>query len=365
MEVTDKELLTDTPIVAVDLDVLEQNISWLSNLAKEVGVKLRPHAKTHKSPYVAKKQLDAGAIGITTAKLGEAEVMVDNGINDILIAFPIIGKRKLERFGQLLKRANLMVALDDLEIARSLNEVGEKLDKEIEIYADVDTGLHRMGRSPIESVDHLYEISKLSHITIKGLMSHTGHAYQAETDEEIRRIAIEDATLLNQTKEMLAEKGVFIPEISIGATATARFIKEIPFVTEMRPGMYVFNDRFVMASGGAKEENCAVSVFATVISHPTNDRIIIDAGSKTLAQDPFKHGGHGVVKGHDNLVISSLSEEHGTIVVRGNTNLNVGDVIQIIPNHICPVINLTDNLYGFRNGELERMIPVLGRGKNR
>lgn len=365
MRINDRNILTDTPIVAVDLNVMEKNIEWLANLSKEAGVKLRPHTKTHKSPYIAQKQIDAGAIGITTATLGEAEVMVDSGIKDILIAFPILGKKKLKRFSDLLVRADLKVALDDIEVARGINEVGKKLNKKIKVYADVDTGLQRMGRKPEESVEHLFEISKLKNIELIGLMSHTGHAYIHDTDEEIKRVAIEDATLLYETKQKLAEKGVDIREISIGATATARFIKDIPYATEMRPGMYVFNDRFVMATGGAKVEDCAVSIFATVISRPSEDRIIIDAGSKTFSSDQFRNGGYGYIKGYENLVLSSLSEEHGTIKVQGRTSLKIGDVIEIIPNHICPAINLTDQIYGFRDGELERMIPILGRGKNR
>ena len=365
MKINDGKILTDTPIVAVDLNVLDKNINWLANLAKEAGVKLRPHTKTHKSPFIAQKQINAGAIGITTATLGEAEVMVDNGIKDILIAFPIIGEKKIERFSNLLLKADLKVALDDIAVAREINVAGKKLNKKIKVYADVDTGLGRMGRIPEESVDHLFKISKLEFIELTGLMSHTGHAYLYSTDEEIRRVAIEDATLLYKTKQKLAEKGVDIPEISIGATATARFIKDIPYVTEMRPGMYVFNDRFVMATGGAKVEDCAVSIFATVISRPNEERLIIDAGSKTLASDVFRNGGYGYIKGHKNLELVSLSEEHGTIIAQGQTNLKIGDVIEIIPNHICPAINLTDQIYGFRDGELERMIPILGRGKNR
>lgn len=365
MQINDLDLLTDTPFVAVDLDVIERNITSIAKLAKEARVKLRPHTKTHKSPYVAKKQLEAGASGITVATLGEAEVMANSGINDILIAFPLVGKQKLNRFSRLLHHADLMVAFDDIVVGQGINEVGEYHRKKIPVYIDVDTGLGRMGRDPEESVVHILEIAKLPFLEIKGLMSHTGHAYKEGSEEAILNVAIEDATLMHQTKIELERKGLHIPEISVGATATARFIKEIPYATEMRPGMYVYNDRFVMSTGGAKEEDCAVSIFATVVSKPNNDRFIIDAGSKTLAADVFWHGGHGQIRGHDNLVIKSLSEEHGTVEIQGKTGLSIGDVIEIIPNHICPSINLADEMYGFRKGVLERMIPISGRGKNR
>jgi D-serine deaminase-like pyridoxal phosphate-dependent protein len=230
---------------------------------------------------------------------------------------------------------------------------------------DVDTGLHRMGRDPIASVDHITAISKLPFIEVRGLMSHTGHAYGFDDYDRVKEIGIEDASLMNKTKQLLEARGVYVPEISVGATATARFIKDIPYATEMRPGMYVFNDRFVMDAGGAKEEDCALCVVATVVGKPDRSRIIIDAGSKTMALDMFRHGGHGKIIGHDNLILKTLSEEHGRIEVSGDTSLEIGDVVQIIPNHVCPVVNLADQLYGFRSGRLDTIIPVSGRGKNR
>ncbi len=365
MHIKDQDLLSDTPIVAIDLDVMERNINGLSRLAQEANVKLRPHTKTHKSPYIAQLQIDAGASGITTATLGEAEVMVNAGIRDILIAFPIIGRRKLTRFSDLLKRSELIVALDEYIVAKGLNEVGEAHKKKIPVYIDVDTGLGRMGKSPQESLKSIMEIAKLPFIEITGLMSHTGHAYAENNEAGVRRVAIEDATILYETKLQLEKQGLEIREISVGATATAKLIKDIPYITEVRAGMYVFNDRFVLGAGGATENDCALSIMATIVSHPSSDRFIIDAGSKTLSSDPYKEGGHGLVKGHKNLVIDRLSEEHGIIKIQGETSLQVGDVIEIIPNHVCPVINLADRVNGFRGGVLERMIAIEGRGMNR
>jgi D-serine deaminase-like pyridoxal phosphate-dependent protein len=365
MLIHDLDLLGDTPFLAVDLAIMERNILQMARLAKEANVKLRPHTKTHKSPLIAKMQIAAGAVGITCAKLGEAEVMVDSGLDDILIAFPLVGKAKLQRFSSLLERAKLITSLDDLEVAKGINEVGAHHKKQIQVYVDIDTGLHRMGRNPMDSIAPILEMAKLPYIEIIGVMSHTGQAYAKNSDDEIKAVAVEDAELMYETKKALEKYGVNISEISIGATATARFIKEIPHATEMRPGMYVFNDCFVMGAGGAKVEDCAVHVVATVVARPTAERIIIDAGSKTLAQDIYKQGGHGYICDHPNLTIRSLSEEHGTIHVEGKSDLRIGDVIHIIPNHICPAINLADQLYGFRNGDLEQVIPVQGRGKNR
>lgn len=365
MNLNNKLLLSDTPFVAIDLDVMEKNIKWLASLAKKSNVKLRPHTKTHKSPFIAQKQMEAGAVGITTATLGEAEVMVNGGIKDILIAFPLLGKKKLERFSNLLTRANLSVSLDDIIVAKGINHVGEVHKMQIPVYIDVDTGMGRMGRSPKESINSILEIAKLPNIEVKGLMSHAGHAYNTGDGEKVKQLAIEDATILHDIKLSLSEKGLDIQEISVGASATARFIKETPYVTEMRAGMYVFNDRMVIGSQGANLEDCAVTVFATVVSIPSNARLIIDAGSKTLALDDNKDGGFGLIKNHENLTISKLSEEHGIVKIEGGTYLRVGDVIEIVPNHVCPVINLADEVYGYRAGDLERIISIEGRGKNR
>lgn len=244
------ELLSDTPFLALDLDVLERNLRRMADLAKQAGVKLRPHTKTHKSPYIARKQLEYGACGITVAKLGEAEVMAEHGITDILIAFPLVGANKLKRFDALLDKADLTVSLDDIAVARGINAVGEARKRKIPVYAEVDTGLKRMGREVEESIAPILEIARLPYIEVRGLMSHTGHAYAKPTDEEIVATAVEDAVLMNEVRTRLAEHGVEVPEISVGATATARFIGSIPHATEMRPGMYAFNDRFVMGARG-------------------------------------------------------------------------------------------------------------------
>ncbi len=366
INIQDECLLNDTPFIAVDLDRLESNIHRVAELAHEAKVKLRPHTKTHKSPYIAHLQLQAGAQGITTAKLGEAEVMADAGVEDILVAYPIIGRAKLERFSKLLQRINLTVALDDILVAQGINDVGETLKRKINVYIDVDTGLHRMGRNPKSSVDTILKIAKLPYIEVRGLMSHAGHAYTTPHLENIESIAIEDGLLLYEVQSMMERHGVCIPEISVGATATARFIKRVPHVTEMRPGMYVFNDRTVIGSGAASMNDCAAVVVATIVSRPEKNRMIIDAGSKTLSNDAYGRGeGYGVIIDHPELLIKKLSEEHGTIDVIGDCELCIGDTIQIIPNHICPVINLTDRVFGFRRGKVEQIIEVLGRGKNR
>lgn len=365
MGVRVEDLLGDTPFIAVDLDVMERNIHSMAKLSQEANVKLRPHTKTHKSTYIAKMQIEAGACGITTAKLGEAEIMAEAGIDDILIAFPIMGKKKLERFARLLQKCDLKVALDDPIVAQGINDVGESLKRKIPIYIDVDTGLGRMGRSPKNSISPILELAKFPYIEIKGLMSHAGHAYSLVDEERVRSLAIEDAALLYETKLLLEKKGIDVEEISVGTTATARFLRETPYITEARPGMYVFNDRNVVGVGGAALADCAVSIYATVVSMPSQDRLIIDAGSKTLALDLTKGPGYGIIKGHENLILKKLFEEHGIVEIQGTTSLHVGDVVEIIPNHVCPVINLADEIYGLRKGGVEKIISIDCRGRSR
>jgi D-serine deaminase-like pyridoxal phosphate-dependent protein len=168
MIINEEHMLQDTPFVAVDLNLMVRNIARMAAIAADAGVKLRPHAKTHKSPHIAQLQLNAGACGITTAKLGEAEVLAEAGIRDILIAFPLVGRAKLARFASLLEKAEAMVGLDDFTVAKGLNDVGEALKRRIVVYVDVDTGLHRMGRDPLASVDHIAAIAKLPFVDVFG-----------------------------------------------------------------------------------------------------------------------------------------------------------------------------------------------------
>jgi D-serine deaminase-like pyridoxal phosphate-dependent protein len=356
----------DTPAVTVDLKTVRRNIERLQRLADQCGVKVRPHIKTHKSVYFAKMQLLAGARGITAAKLGEAEVMAKAGITDILLAYPILGKAKLERLKQLLQYAEVTVSLDNETVAAGLSELGESLKRKIRVYLEIDTGLRRTGfQSVQDALAFAKSIRPLPGIRITGLLSHGGHCYGIKTREQLRKIAVEEAKMMNAVKEALDRAGIPIEEVSVGASPAMPFLKEMEGVTEIRPGTYIFNDYNQLCLRSAIEEECAVRIVSTVVSRPAADRIIIDAGSKTLTSDLNVTGkGYGYIVGHPDYRIERLSEEHGILSIPPDSDVRIGDTLTIIPNHVCPVINLADELIAMENGVLRERIPVDARGKN-
>lgn len=274
----------DTPALVVDLDQVDRNLRHLQTVAVQAGVKLRPHTKTHKSIYFAKRQLELGAQGLTCAKLGEAEVLADAGCDDLLIAYPIIGPLKLERLGRLAKRLRrLIVSLDSIEVAAGLSALGEQLGRPIEVYAEVDTGLARVGRSPGEdALAFCRSLDAFPGIKLAGLMAHAGPTWKAGSEAEILAFAQQEVAAMVGVKESLGRPDL---EISVGATPIAHLVAQTPGVTEMRPGTYIFGDRNLITLGLAEEQDCALRVLTTVVSHPTSDRAVVDAGSKSLAMD--------------------------------------------------------------------------------
>lgn len=359
----------DTPVLLWDLDILQHNISEMATVAADAGIRLRPHTKTHKTPEVARMQVDAGATGITVAKLGEAEVMAEAGFNDLLIAYPILGAAKLARLRELMERAQVRVSLDSLEVAEGLATVGHDRGQPVQVLVEVDTGLHRMGRPPGQpSAELVTEIATLNGVEVIGLLTHAGHAYAATTPDELRAIAALEVDDLVRTAELCERSGVPLREISVGSTPTARAVAGLAGVTEMRPGTYVFNDVDQMRLGVAREDSCAARVLATVVSQPVGTRFLIDAGSKCLTSDggdgpPFP--GRGVIAGRPELRLDFLNEEHGVGHAEQGQPPRIGDRLQVIPLHVCPCVNLFDVAYGVRGGEVEREFAIAGRGKVR
>jgi len=361
----------DTPALVLDLDKMEANIKEMADIARDAGVKLRPHIKTHKSPYIAKLQLKSGASGITVAKLGEAEVMVDAGITNICIAYPICGEIKLARLKELLGKADISISLDSIEVARGISSVGEEIGNRIPILLKIDTGLNRCGVPPGGDALALAEqIAPLPGVNLMGILTHEGHALAKERSlEGIKRLAIKVGKEMVETANLLRSRDINIREVSVGHTPTAKYIAYVPGITEIRPGTYIFNDLNEIASGVGTTDTCAVTVLVTVVSIPTNDRAIIDGGSKTFSSDMLAHKentGFGYIRGHPDITVDHLMEEHGVLKLsNAREKLSIGERLEIIPNHICPVPNLADKFYGVRHGLLEREIPILARGKNR
>jgi D-serine deaminase-like pyridoxal phosphate-dependent protein len=357
----------DTPALLIDLDVVESNIEEMATRCASAHVKLRPHTKTHKMPDIARLQLRGGAQGITCAKVGEAEVMVDAGFDDILIAFPVLGRAKVARLAALRKRARVLVAVDSVVVARGLRELGSSSDP-LEVYAEVDTGLARTGAAPGEAaVELVTRLADLEGIVVVGLMSHAGHAYGPETAEELAEVVDRQVGDLVRTRELCSRAGVHVPEVSVGSTPSVRLEIEAPGVTEVRPGTYVFNDTTMIRLGAATERSCAAHVLTTVVSRPTPERFVVDAGSKCLSTDGIGRPGWIRVAGREDLQMSFLNEEHGvgSVSLEGGRNLVVGDQLRLIPSHVCTAVNLFDSAYAVRGDEVVGDLEVAGRGKVR
>jgi D-serine deaminase-like pyridoxal phosphate-dependent protein len=356
----------DTPALVIDLDRMERNIAAMATTASAAGVRLRPHAKTHKSPEIARMQLDAGASGITVAKLGEAEVMADAGLDDLLVAYPIVGTAKLERLRALRERARVRLSIDSVEVGRGLASVASPA-RPVEVLIEVDTGHHRMGRPPGGPTAELAsDVARIPGVEIAGLIAHGGHAYGAAPGE-LQRLSHREAADLAATAEACERAGVEIREISVGATPTAAWVAGPS--TESRPGTYVFGDVQQMRLGVATEADCAATVLTTVVARPWEDRFVIDAGSKSLTSDggdgpPFP--GRGVIAGRPDLRLDFLTEEHGVGHVEpGGGDLRIGDRLRVIPLHVCPCVNLFDAAAGVRGDRVERDVAIAARGRSR
>ena len=362
----------DTPLIAVDLDVLQRNIAEMAALAASYGVALRPHAKTHKSPHIARMQVEAGAVGLTCAKLGEAEVLVDQaGVTDILIAYPIVGDIKIQRLLHLLERAHVTVAVDTHQAAAALSEAVAVNDRILDVYLEVNTGQDRAGaRAGQEAVELAVTISRMPGLRLAGIMTHEGHAGFSDPDQ-IATVAENAGQALVDTAERIRRQGIEVAQVSVGSTPASWFTPRVPGITEMRPGTYVFHDNNAFRHGRIGPDRCAARVVSTVVSRPSGQpqshRAVIDAGSNALAFDPSSsHPGHGYIVGHPGATIARLSEEHGVVTLSPDElGFDVGDQVEIIPNHICPAVNLTDELVIVQDGHVVDHWPVAARGKVR
>ena len=359
----------DTPCLVVHEEILEQNIAEMAEYAGQRGIKVRPHQKTHKTAEIARMQIEAGAIGGTCAKLGEAEVLVDSGaLKDVLIANEIVGELKVRRLLALMDRAHVMVAVDGVEAAQRLSDACDQAGKRLDVLLEVNTGLNRAGLKPGEEVlDLARSLAEMSGLNIRGIMTHEGHVAAAKDADDLGEIARRAGENLVATAALLRENGFDIDVVSVGSTPAAFATTKIEGVTEMRPGTYVFNDNTAFRFGRITPERCACRILATVVSRPAPDRAVVDAGSKTLAMDPSpSKKGFGYVVEYPDATIVRVSEEHGVIELPENArDLKVGDKIEIIPNHVCPTVNLQDEMFVVRNGEVTGCWDVIARGKVR
>ena len=367
-----------TPQVLIDHTRAMNNIARVQALASDAGARLRPHAKTHKSPIVARWQLDAGAVGIACAKIGEAEVFVNAGVTDIRLPYPV-NPVNASRLLPLMDRATISIIVDHPDVVRGWSDAMHRAGRILDVLIKVDVGFHRCGIDPGgDALGFVKTVASLPGLKLRGLLSHAGHAYHAASEDALRAIAKEEAATLVDLRERAAAAGIAIEEISVGATPTLRFSAGQPGVTELRPGNYVYFDRTQVALGAASLDDCALTVLATVVAkHP--GRIILDCGSKTLTNDLARgiaaSPGYGAVLAGESdaldyareidetLVIERLSEEHATVRVTGTTRLEPGDRVRVVPNHSCVVSNLVDAVRLVDGDRVIETLPVAARGR--
>jgi D-serine deaminase-like pyridoxal phosphate-dependent protein len=362
-----------TPAVLIESSRLERNLQRMQAAVSARQRRLRPHAKTHKSPVVARMQVERGAVGICCAKLGEAEVFADAGIGDIRLPYPL-NPVNADRVLALAERVHLSFIVDDESIAKAWSEVALGAGRQLDLLIKVDVGFHRCGidPQPRSAADVVQRIASMPGLRFKGLLSHAGHAYGVNCDEEARAIAEDEARTL---VDLAARSGVRCEEISVGATPTARFSVDMDGLTELRPGNYAYYDRTQVALGAAEWDDCALTVLARVVSHPAPDRLIFDSGSKTLTNDAARGrgntAGHGAVlddiqgsRPDEALLIERLSEEHATVRdLEGASRLAIGDLVRIIPNHSCVVSNMVDAVWLVDGETVVERLPVAARGR--
>src|SRR5438093_2577774 len=299
-----------TPVAVVDEEIVERNLARMAKLAADHNVKLRPHAKTHKSAYMAQRQMAHGAVGLTCATFTEAEVFAGAGVDDLLIAHPPVGRPKLDRLATLAKRVKrLAVSLDDVGIARTL-------PASVEVMWEVDPGQHRVGTLPGEpTVKAVQELVRaIDPERFRGLITHAGHVYAATNQSERQLAANQETDAISATADLLRKNGVEVRELSVGSTPTAGLALR-GGITEMRPGTYIYGDANQVILGSQLLEDCALAVVATVVSTPASYRAVVDAGSKALSADLRVPGldRFGIVLSRDDLAVSRLSEEHAIL----------------------------------------------------
>jgi len=349
----------DTPALLLDLRLLEHNIKVMSSFISGVKADLRPHVKAHRTPMIAHKQIKAGAKGITCAKVSEAEVMIESGIKDVFIANQIVGEKKISRLIGLAKKARVSVAVDSIKNVKNISRFASEKGTEIEVLIEVDIGTRRCGLEPGKPVLELAkDIQSLDGIRLKGLMGYEGFAGSI-IDFEKRKIACTKALKsIIETRDLLEDAGIDVEVVSLGSTGTYQISGSYPGVTEIRAGSYVLSS--AKHKRIVPEFEVAFTLLSTVISRPSEDRAIIDAGRNAISYDQ----GLPLVKGLDGVELVKLYDEHGVLKIRnGDVGLEVGDKVELIPTHPCTTVALHEKMFCVDEDVLEDIWDIATRGK--
>ena len=347
----------DTPAMLVDLDIAEANIASMAAFARRSGLRLRPHLKTHKSLAMARRQLAAGAVGLCAATVGEAAAFAGGGVTDLTLAYPVVGARKLERLAAVCRAADLTLVADSTAVADGYQEVARQAGRTLRVLIEVDTGMGRVGATPDAAPGLARHLSGCHGLEFHGILTHAGHAHDAEGQLGVERVAREEAAIMGAVRAELERAGHEVAVVSAGSSLTARYLSAADGITEIRPGTYVYNDLRTLACWSCTYEEIAATMLATVIS-VDGTRVVVDAGSKTLTTSTDPVYGQGHLLSRPDGAFTRLSEEHGVLSVDGAPRLSVGDRVRILPIHACVWSDLQPEVYGIRDGHVVERIRV-------
>ena len=354
----------DTPALLIELDALERNIRSMQERIKATKLRLRPHAKTHKSTAIANMQIAAGAVGVCCQKVSEAEILVDGGIGDVLISNEVVGTAKLDRVAALARRAKVAVCVDDAENVEQLAAAAEQFGARIDVLVELNVGANRCGvETPADVVRLAAAIARVKSLRFAGLQAYHGSAQHLRGREERRSAIASAAAKVFETLELLRRNGLECGIVSGAGTGTFEFEIESGVYNELQVGSYVFMDadygRNLDRDGKPVSEfENSLFLLASVMSAPTAERAIVDAGLKALSVD----SGMPLVAGCDGASYARAADEHGRLDVGGNHRFKLGEKLRLIPGHCDPTVNLHDWFVGIRNDHVECVWPVSARG---
>lgn len=343
----------ETPVPVIDIDIVERNLRRWQDRCNAAGFANRPHIKTHKLVPLALAQIELGAQGITVQKLGEAEVMAEAGITDMLLTFNVVGGHKLERLARLMERTDIRVVADNAAVLEGLAHAAELAGRPLTVLVECDTGAARNGvQTPAAAADLARAIDATRGLVFGGLMTLPKNGARPRMAE-----------FLDTARALLEKAGLAAGTVSTGGSPDMWKDEGLSGITEYRAGTYIYGDRMQVAAGSAAPEDCALTVLATVVSVPTPERAIIDAGSKALTSDLVGMEGYGEVRALDGARVYNMSEEHGFLdISRINDKPKVGDLVRITPNHVCPVTNLFDRVVIVKGDDVLGAVRVDARG---
>lgn len=362
MTITTAQL--ETPVPVVDLDRMERNLDRVAAYAKEHALALRPHVKTHKSPRLAAEQMRRGAVGLTCATPFEAQVMAAVG-GDLLVAYPPVGAARLRHLMSAAPDARLTVALDSREAIDALAAAAREAKREVGVYVELDFGMHRVGVPSADDAIALARRARDAGLAFAGIAFYPGHVRERPDEQGAALAAL--ARRIEETVARFHDAGLPPRAVSGGSTPTLFRSHELRGLTEIRPGTYVFNDRTTAAIDACAWDDCALTVLATVVSTAVPGQAVIDAGTKALGREPMRGAeasGFGALIDRPEVTVRSMSEEHGILdLSHTDWRPRVGDVVRVVPNHVCIVVHLNDVVFGVRGERVETSWAVAARGR--